>query len=327
MNGTDRREGPWNWPGDNDLTSLSERMMDAAREGQLQSGNIVRGFGNALWGDIKDVGQGIRNLVEAPGKVLSGELTPSMEPGPGLLSVPEYALNLATTAGGLASPRLLARGAAFDPTLVPSFFAWHGTGAKTPFARFERGQIGGPLGEAGSPYAWNDIGHGHGFYFGEMKGTGEYYARQQNGSLVRVEVEPDQYELFDLNGNLGQQSAQVRDRMRAAGLVPPPNVSGQTWYSGAVRGRMKFLGEGVHEAEANISKILEDAGVPGTKYLDQVSRKPGLAEELKTRNFVIFDPKHITIHSWDGRPLTPLAEGVNPFGEPMPEGFNPFERQ
>src|SRR5262249_30100117 len=45
----------------------------------------------------------------------------------------------------------------------------------------------------------------------------------------------------------------------------------------------------------------------------------------RTRNFVVFDPKNLEIRTWNGRLLEPSTL-ANPFGEPMPEGFDPFRR-
>ena len=39
------------------------------------------------------------------------------------------------------------------------------------------------------------------------------------------------------------------------------------------------------------SKMLQEAGIPGIRYLDQGSRTAGKG----TSNFVVFDPKHMNI--------------------------------
>jgi hypothetical protein len=299
------------------MESVSEKMLDAAREGQLQSGNVIRGFGNALGGTAAEIGQGIWDMVQVPGKVWTGELTPSMEPGPGLASIPEYALNLFGTEAGIAAPNLLMRGAAVDNTLMPHFYAWHGTGAKEPFLsrKFEEGQVRGVHGEAQSDYAWPEIGHGHGSFHGQMRGTGEYYARQGNGSLLRTYIEPDEFELLDHDMPWRNQSEQVQQRAAAAGLGPTDlGMTGWDWYRGQVSNLMVKLGYSAPEAEQIVSGQLRNAGIPGTRYLDLHSRGTNVPLKDKTRNFVIFDPKHVQIKTWNGVPL-----------EGMPEGFNPFD--
>ena len=46
-------------------------------------------------------------------------------------------------------------------------------------------------------------------------------------------------------------------------------------------------------------KILQQAGIPGIKYFDQMSR----GEQTGTRNFVVFDPNHLTILERNAKPI------------------------
>lgn len=131
--------------------------------------------GNLLWQYAKELPSAAWNLISAPGKVYTGELTPSMEPGPNLLSVPEYALNLAGTGlgvGGLteaAGLRTLEQGGA----VTPQFGAFHGTPA-APFPRFADEFMG--TGEGAQAYSW-------GHYVAQAPGTGKSYVPQARMDL------------------------------------------------------------------------------------------------------------------------------------------------
>lgn len=313
----------WSWPGDNDLApravpspvptdeiDLPTRMLNASRAAHVSAGDIWRGAGSALGQDLYNLGAGFyntaRDVIMGPGQILAGERSP-IPYSLNYIDPTEYALKMASLGAGIRAPSLLTRGGAFDPATMPSFFAWHGTGAKEPFPAFERGQLRGQYGEGSSPYAWNNIGFGHGFYFGQMKGTGEYYARQQGGSLLNVFVKPDEHELLDMDLPFLKQHEQVRQRMTAAGLDPADHdITGFNHYANLVTDYMKYNNTSLLEAERHVSGLLEDAGIPGTKYLDLHSRGKSVAPENKTRNFVIFNPADVEIRSWNGRPLMPV---------------------
>ena len=46
-------------------------------------------------------------------------------------------------------------------------------------------------------------------------------------------------------------------------------------------------------------QMLQEAGIPGIKYHDQMSR----GEQTGTRNFVVFDPNHLTILERNAKPI------------------------
>ncbi len=82
------------------------------------------------------------------------------------------------------------------------------------------------------------------------------------------------------------------------------NRSGQQ-FDTAIRG------EGYSERQAMASRALADAGIPGIKYLDQGSRDRAAG----TRNFVVFDDKHVEIVDRNGEPVAkPFTE--SPAGNP-----------
>src|SRR5215831_15472760 len=120
---------------------------------------------NLLW----KLGKDVWSLVKAPGQVYSGELQPSMTPGPNQLSVPEYAQHLfgyGLGAGGLMT------GGAIDAATMRQFGAWHGTRA-APFREFS------------DEYLRSGEGHmtyGHGHYVGGAEETGATYRKQVAGS-------------------------------------------------------------------------------------------------------------------------------------------------
>lgn len=109
---------------------------------------------------------GLWDLVSGPSRILSGELQPTMTPGPNQLSIPEYAGSLALTGLGV-------RGLGFAPPegALPSFPAWHGTGAQ-PFREFSDEHVGS--GEGAQVYGW-------GHYVAGAQKTGEIYQRNIAG--------------------------------------------------------------------------------------------------------------------------------------------------
>ena len=46
-------------------------------------------------------------------------------------------------------------------------------------------------------------------------------------------------------------------------------------------------------------RMMQEAGIPGIKYFDQVSR----GDQKNARNFVVFDPNHLTILERNAKPI------------------------
>lgn len=131
------------------------------------------------------------------------------------------------------------------------------------------------------------------------------------GNIYRVKINANHDHFLDWDKPIEEQSEHVRkallehpDSMIAGtfakhGHSPSQaytriavhlgNRAGQT-FEGAMRG------EGYGERQAMASKALADAGIPGIKYLDAGSRDAGDG----TRNFVVFDDKHIEITHKNG---------------------------
>jgi hypothetical protein len=118
---------------------------------------------------LRYVWPAVRDVVEGPGKVYSGELQPSMTPGPNELSIPEYAQAL--TGLGLGTGALLS-GGAVDLASPGQFGAWHGTGISKPFSEFSNEAL-----LTGQGHASFGVGH----YFGQAEGTGKDYRRMLAG--------------------------------------------------------------------------------------------------------------------------------------------------
>lgn len=114
---------------------------------------------------------------------------------------------------------------------------------------------------------------------------------------VRINASPDH--LLDWDRPIGEQSEHVRNALLNH---PDPSVAGTAQKWGSVSGkdfhaRLKSRADG---GQADVSKILREAGIPGIKYLDSGSR--GGAGD-GTRNFVIFDDNHIEIIDRNGQPV------------------------
>jgi len=123
-------------------------------------------LGNLLWRGAQDFYEGI---VKPPGQILEGSLVPAMEPGPNMLSIPEYATGLALS--GLGAGNLL--GGAGEGA-ARQFGAWHGTRAQ-PFQEFSDEFL--RSGEGHMTY-------GHGHYVGQAEGTGRQYRKQAAGAAL-----------------------------------------------------------------------------------------------------------------------------------------------
>src|SRR5215471_9728965 len=110
------------------------------------------------------------------------------------------------------------------------------------------------------------------------------------GSLYEARINADPASFLDLNAPFSQQSKAVQDFLAAQGVAGPNSIYEQSSAttkdpSGDIAmARMK--GTSQEKAAA-----LQQAGIPGIKYLDEGSRAAGQG----TRNFVVFDPKIIDI--------------------------------
>jgi len=134
------------------------------------------------------------------------------------------------------------------------------------------------------------------------------------GHMYKVRINADHEHFLDWDKPLDEQSEHVR---RALLEHPDPMIAGTAAKHGhnvsnvytriAVhlgnRSGQDFdsqmRGGGYSARQSMASRALAEAGIPGIKYLDQGSRDRGAG----TRNFVVFDDKHIEITHKNGEPV------------------------
>ncbi len=116
----------------------------------------------------------------------------------------------------------------------------------------------------------------------------EIRARQPKGRLVEVNIDAAPEELLDLDLPLSRQSERVRGG--AADVMGRPDPGFDTPGDRMTLGR-DLVGHVLPGPPSRVSASLRNAGIPGSQFLDQMSRGSGEG----TRNFVIFDDSIITI--------------------------------
>lgn len=117
------------------------------------------------------------------------------------------------------------------------------------------------------------------------------------GNLYQVKILADKEQFLDLDKRLNEQAPEVQQAVkRAMGIDYHGNFdaakSDWLWNEfqhadGKVAVRQGFIASD----DKLVAKRLSDAGIPGLKYLDEGSRGAGDG----TRNFVVFDDKHVQI--------------------------------
>jgi hypothetical protein len=125
------------------------------------------------------------------------------------------------------------------------------------------------------------------------------------GNMYRVRIKASHEHFLDWDKPLGEQSEHVRAKLRAAGFQD--HQTGKEIYQSLVKyrpgegGGMTSAGMKISDLDATpeaASGRLGATGIPGIKYLDQGSRRAGEG----TRDFVVFDDKHIEITHKNGEP-------------------------
>lgn len=125
----------------------------------------------------------------------------------------------------------------------------------------------------------------------------------QPGALYEVEI-PDEVSaaMLDWDISIGKQT-EIRAGLIAVaddyGLAVSEVTSGERFYEALA----KAAG-----GDRQASAALEQAGVPGIKYLDAFSRKKGEG----TRNFVVFNPKDVKVVSINDQPVETLFQRRKP---------------
>lgn len=163
---------------------------------------------------------------------------------------------------------------------------------ENPFGAFDRAKVG-----TGEGYA----AYGHGdAYMGEAKGTAESYANMngERGNVYSVEHPAEPTDFLDRDLPFSAQSQAVKDAIAKLGIRVSPNTPGRTIYQYVAAEAAKRLEALQRERLHNPlydpvggSRLLEEAGVPGMRYLDQFSRGGNGA----SHNYIVFDGSKLKI--------------------------------
>ena len=209
--------------------------------------------------------------IQLPGDVYQGNVSMWGEDGRTNPEVIEKSADL----GGLVMGGSYAAPAMKDATGM-GIRAYHGS--PHDFDKFDLSKIG--TGEGAQAY-------GRGLYFAEHEGVAKGYRDKLSdagqGKMYEVNIKADPAHMMDWDGKLGGQPQAVQDvfAKQLAQFGPDARMSAQ----------MKIASSRLPGGQAELSKNLADAGVPGIQYLDQGSRGAGEG----SRNFVVFDDKLIDI--------------------------------
>jgi len=134
--------------------------------------------------------------------------------------------------------------------------------------------------------------------------------RLNTGNLYTVELLPNEDEFLDWDKPLSEQSEKVK-----AALVK--NFWGKAWLNESPNApaSQMYLDMARNEMDASeASQVFSESGIPGIRYLDAGSRGAGDG----SRNFVVFDEKHIRITEENGQPVPGWDHGPE-----MPALLNP----
>ena len=131
------------------------------------------------------------------------------------------------------------------------------------------------------------------------------------GSVYKVKVDVDPDDLLDWDKPLSQQPEKVKQALQKINvwddlaeynnITPGSEITGGQFY----RKLSKMMGRTKGASDADISKMLNEAGIPGMRYLDSNSRPKGYRQPAltqikemmqdKTHNMVIFDDTLVDI--------------------------------
>lgn len=125
------------------------------------------------------------------------------------------------------------------------------------------------------------------------------------GKLYEVEIKADHEDLLDLDAPLSKQPPRVQEAIRKLGFELVEYRDGHWLQKEIWRHADDYInehhwGKPGFDVDAETSKRLREAGIPGLRYLDQGSRNAGDG----TRNIVIFDDSLVKITKKNGEPVT-----------------------
>lgn len=137
-----------------------------------------------------------------------------------------------------------------------------------------------------------------------LQSTAKIPSLQKAGGVYTVELIPDESEFLDWDKPLSQQSS-VLAAMRTAefqAVLAREDIGFEALkMTGAQLYERIRAGRGSRPA----SEVFAKAGIPGIKYLDAGSRGKGDG----SRNFVVFEDKHIRITHENGQPVEGWQQG------------------
>ena len=128
---------------------------------------------------------------------------------------------------------------------------------------------------------------------------------KDTGNLYRVKITADKESMLDLDKPLNEQATPVQEAVkRAMGVDYYGNFdaakSERLWSEFEGANAKTAVRQGfIASDDKLVAQRLSDSGIPGLKYLDDNSRKAGEG----TRNFVVFNDKHVEITHKNGEPV------------------------
>jgi len=130
-----------------------------------------------------------------------------------------------------------------------------------------------------------------------FKKTGKW----KKGHLYEVDIPDEQIDkMLDWDAPLSEQPEIVKKLDNALIIYPYDAKTGEDVYQAIAKNNHPMGGRNTPEA----SNLLNEAGIPGIKYLDGTSRSAGEG----TRNFVVFDEDTVKVLKRDGEDVLPLDE-------------------
>jgi hypothetical protein len=136
--------------------------------------------------------------------------------------------------------------------------------------------------------------------YADELGQGEWFGKEVApsyetfGGLYRAQIDVDPDTLLDWDKPLSEQSEAVQQRVKQAAInrgLPLDDAGNPLFLQGNPDGQAINATLSGMKGQEGGSSVLRDAGIPGIRYLDGVSRNAGEG----SYNYVIFDDKPINI--------------------------------
>ena len=266
----------------------------------------------------KSLSQRIRSVLDEIFRVL-GELVTGKKVEPGSVLEASFSATLRLMENGRLSVQARIGNAVMTQGPGPvtiraaallAVKAYHGTPHKVD--RFSTSKI--DTGEGAQAYGW-------GLYFAESKSVAESYKEAgvdirlrglspeskaflgvEEPNLYTVELLPDEDEFLDWDKPLAEQSEKVRAALSNAPQIIKDFAQRVEMEGGAASSVYNFASHAGRRGDVSMeaaSQLFSSLGIPGIKYLDGGSRAKGDG----SRNFVVFDEKHIRITEENGQPV------------------------